>query len=107
MCCSKRFLPDLFFQYFLYSIHAPTAKITMHAIVPKIVPATAPPQVAASADMLEPALSIFGGDQRRKSQVKIHLFGLICVDAREAHTEKKEHQSREVKCTSTLHAMRR
>lgn len=51
-------LPDLFFQYLLYSIHAPTAKMVMHTIVPKIVPATAPLQVAASADIVELALSI-------------------------------------------------
>lgn len=65
----------------------------MHAIVPNIVPATAPPQVAASADMVEPALSIFGGDQRRKSQVKIHLFGLFVVDARDRVKENRKKTS--------------
>lgn len=61
-------LPDLVFQYFLYSIHAPTAMSKMHAMVAKIEPATAPLQLPASA-IVEPTLSIFGDQLIKDSPV--------------------------------------
>lgn len=45
----NKFVPDLFFQYLLYNHHAPNASSPMQMIVPKIEPATAPPQVALAS----------------------------------------------------------
>lgn len=67
MSFSFVFVPVLFFQYFLYSNHAPIAKTTMHPIVPNIEPATAPPQLPdvslSDADIVESAIFILQFDQ--------------------------------------------
>lgn len=67
-----RSLPDLCFQYFLYRNHAPIANTMMHAMVPKIEPATAPPQLTSSDDaddIVESAIFIISF-----CRFKIHLL---------------------------------
>lgn len=75
----------------------------MHAIVPKIEPATAPPQLTASF-IVEPALSIFGLDQARSNHKRFTCFFVSssssAVAAADAHNERSQPKG------SETHSMR-